>query len=154
MSRFQNTPFMFRFYVLQNIDGLTSHVITSPRRAVRRSLRNFTYRHTVGLRYGTVYSFGCFYKKFLRTLQVRLIICRAVRANRQLLEAVGCVSNRILTYCIVAQMHVFFPTTSLQQASMQFGTQPNSLVRRKMLRTAVCDRVLSQNAVKTLTRRS
>ncbi len=40
--------------------------ITSPRDALRRPLQNFTYKHIVRLRYGAIYSFGCFIFHFIK----------------------------------------------------------------------------------------
>ncbi len=41
-------------------------VITSPHDAIRRPLKNFTYKHIVRLRDDAIYNFGCFIFHFMK----------------------------------------------------------------------------------------
>ena len=85
---------------------------------------------------------------------MQLIICHAVRANRRLFEAVGCVPNRVLTVYIVVEIHIFLLLQAYSRQVRGLGRSRALSFAVKRLSAAVCDHVLSQNAVKTPTRRS
>ncbi len=87
--------------MLQYIDRLMAHVITSRRDAIRRPLQNFTYKHIVCLGYGAMYSLGCFIFNFTKASSaVNYLSCYTCKETTALLKPFIYIYGRKFTKCL------------------------------------------------------
>ncbi len=119
---------------------LMAHVITPPRDAIQHPLLNFTHKHTVRLRYGAIYSFGCFIFNFTKASSaVNYLSCYMCKQMTVLLKPCSfvhhtavCVSCREIQRKVLHDGNSLIKVctclyTSIMQLKLEYSTCLNSI---------------------------